>query len=81
MHHFYRNPTMPPPHVVQALRSGVRRRPRRIIRPFPFIEVELLSDDEVDELRRQAKENSAYFRKAFAHLRPKPAAKQPPTGQ
>ena len=32
---------------------------------------EALTDEEIAALKREAKETSAYFRKAFAHLRPK----------
>jgi hypothetical protein len=71
--------SMPKPEPILCWLDGIEpfhhdrkhpRRPRRLVRLPPFVEVEMLSDDEVDELRRQVKENSAYYRKAFAHLRP-----------
>lgn len=36
-----------------------------------FSVAEALTDCEVQSLRQEAKENDAYFREAFAHLRPK----------
>jgi hypothetical protein len=68
---------MPKPEPILCWLDGIEpfdhdrkhpRRPRRMVRLPPFVEDEMLSDDEVDELRRQVKE-SAYYRKAFAHLR------------
>ena len=39
------------------------------------VEQGLLTTAEIDALRREAKENSAYARKAFVHLRPENKAK------
>jgi hypothetical protein len=33
--------------------------------------LDLLTPEEIADLRREAKETRAYFKKAFAHLRPK----------
>jgi hypothetical protein len=35
-----------------------------------FIVTEMLTPEEIERLKRRAKENSAFYRKAFAHLRP-----------
>jgi len=44
---------------------------------FPALaELDLLTPEEVAALRKQAKENSEYFKKAFAHLRRKAAPKE-----
>jgi hypothetical protein len=78
MHHFYRNPTIPPRHVLQALRSGVRRAENWSSRHHPLlVKPDMLTPEEIAALRQRAKERSAYYRKAFAHLRLKPAVTQP----
>ena len=63
MHHLYRNPTLPPPHVLRALRSGVS---------------DMLTPEEIATLKQRAKERSAFFQKAFARLWPKPGSKSLP---
>jgi hypothetical protein len=40
-------------------------------RPYFLVEPDLLTTEEIERLRREAKETSAFARKAFAHLRPK----------
>jgi hypothetical protein len=60
------DPTRPPLAVLDAL-----RRPR----PKPY----RLTEAEIVTLRQRAKERSAYYRKAFAHLKP-PAADEVPKG-
>lgn len=37
----------------------------------PTAEPEMLTAEEIESLRQEAKESSAYFRMRFAHLRPK----------
>jgi hypothetical protein len=69
------------PNVV-SLADARRARERRAAARMQFVgwrAVEMLTPEEVAALRRRAKENSAYFREAFAHLRPKPPAAAPPS--
>jgi hypothetical protein len=40
-------------------------------KPASALKPEMLTPEELEDLRRDAKEKGAYFRKAFAHLRPK----------
>jgi len=52
-----------------------KRRDRSAVR-FQFVgwsSAEMLTPSEIQSLRREAKETSAFARKAFAHLRPPPS--------
>jgi hypothetical protein len=60
------------PNVIDlAEERRVRALPLAAVRvQFVGWRAEMLTPEEIAALRRRAKENSAYFRKVFAHLRP-----------
>jgi hypothetical protein len=61
---------------------GYQTQPAEPSRPYFVVPPEMLTPEEIAALRRRAKENSAYFRKAFAHLRPsQPPQPSHPTAQ
>jgi hypothetical protein len=78
-----RNSNLPPPNVLEALRipraeqieTLTDRRAIAVLGIWPrlpgyfCVEPDLLTPAEIEALRRRAKENSAYFRQAFADLR------------
>ena len=53
-------------------RAAVTEKPDKPLprRPYFLVEPDLLTPAEIARLRQRAKDNSAYYRKAFAHLRP-----------
>lgn len=57
--------------LAEERRAREQRAAARAIRFACRTSTDMLTPYEIAALRRRAKENAAYFRKAFAHLRPK----------
>jgi hypothetical protein len=77
-----RNPTLPPPHVMAALR--VPRADQvwalcvwKRAAADPWRRNTLLTPFEIAALRRRGKARSEFYRKAFAHLEPISEARKP----